>query len=65
VRDVLFGWQIQCKYYLWEFEEETWVEKPKLNPFVVKMADQRKVQPIGLIRNLKINLARCEYKFLL
>jgi hypothetical protein len=26
------------------------------------MVNQRKVQPIGLIKNLKINLARCEYK---
>jgi len=26
------------------------------------MANQRKVQPIGLIKNLKINLVRCEYK---
>jgi len=28
------------------------------------MVDQRKVQPIGLIRNLKINLVGCDYKIL-
>jgi hypothetical protein len=26
------------------------------------MADQQKVQPIGLIMNLKISLASCDYK---
>ncbi len=31
-------------------------------PFVVHMVDQRKVQPIGLLRNLKIDLVGCEYK---
>jgi len=29
------------------------------------MVDQRKVQPMGLIRNLKINLAGCVYKILI
>ncbi len=28
------------------------------------MVNQQKVQPIGLIKNLKINLARCDYKIL-
>ncbi len=30
--------------------------------FVVRMADQRKAQPLGLIRNLKINLGSYVYK---
>jgi hypothetical protein len=36
----------------------------KLQPtsFVVHMDDQRKVQPMVLIRNLKIDLASCVYK---
>jgi hypothetical protein len=29
---------------------------------MVQMANQGKVQPVGLIQNLKINLARCAYK---
>jgi hypothetical protein len=29
------------------------------------MVDQRKVQLIGLIQNLKINMARCSYKTLI
>ncbi len=33
-------------------------------PFVVIMVEQRKVQPLGLIRNLKINLGSCVYKIL-
>jgi len=28
------------------------------------MVNQQKVQPIGLIKNLKINLAGCDYKIL-
>jgi hypothetical protein len=39
------------------------LKKPKPAPFVVRMVDQRKVQPIGLIRNLKIDLVGCENKF--
>jgi hypothetical protein len=38
------------------------LRKPKPTPFLIRMANQRKVQPIGLIRNLKINLVGCEYK---
>ncbi len=30
--------------------------------FVVRMADQRKAQPLGLIRNLKINLGSYVYQ---
>jgi hypothetical protein len=33
------------------------LNKPKPTPFVVRMVDQRKVQLVGLIRNLKIDLA--------
>jgi hypothetical protein len=47
-------WRVRCKYYLREFKEDT--------QFVMRMADQRKVQPLGLIRNLKIDLANYDYK---
>jgi len=33
-------------------------------PFMVRMADQKKVQPVRLIQNLKIDLARCTLKIL-
>lgn len=32
---------------------------------MVHIANQRKVRPIGLIQNLKIDLARCSYKILI
>jgi hypothetical protein len=38
------------------------LRKPQSIPFVVWMAYQWKVQPIGLITNLKINLVTCDYK---
>jgi hypothetical protein len=38
------------------------LKKPQLVPFMVIMVDQRKVQLVGLIRNLKINSARCTFK---
>ncbi len=38
------------------------LKKPQSAPFMVRMVDQKKVQPIGLIRNLKINLAGCTFK---
>ncbi len=31
---------------------------------MVQIVDQLKVQPIGLIKNLKINLVGCDYKIL-
>jgi hypothetical protein len=41
------------------------LKKPQLTPFMVRMTNQRKVQLVGLIRNLKINLAGCTFKILL
>jgi len=38
------------------------LKKPKSTPFVIKMVNQKTVQPIGLIRNLEIDLVGCEYK---
>jgi hypothetical protein len=38
------------------------LRKLQLAMFVVRMADQRKAQPLGLIRNLKINLGSYVYK---
>jgi hypothetical protein len=43
--------------------EHLW-KKPQSMPFMVRMAYQRKVQPIRLIQNLKIDLTRCTFKIL-
>jgi len=40
------------------------LKKPQLASFVVHMANQRKVQSMGLIQNLKIDLVACVYKIL-
>ncbi len=41
------------------------LKKPQPTSFVIHMADQWKVQLMGLIQNLKINLAGCIYKILI
>jgi len=38
------------------------LKKLQLVPFMVRMADQRKVQLVRLIHNLKINLTGCTFK---
>jgi hypothetical protein len=38
------------------------LKKPQSMPFMVRMAYQRKVEPIRLIQNLKIDLTRCTFK---
>ncbi len=38
------------------------LKKPQLTPFMVLMANQRKVQLVGLIHNLKIDLTKCTFK---
>jgi hypothetical protein len=40
------------------------LKKPQLAPFMVKMTNQRKVQPIRLIQNLKIDSTWCTFKIL-
>jgi dsDNA-binding SOS-regulon protein len=38
------------------------LRKPEPTFFIVRVVDQKKVQLVELMRNLKIDLARCEYK---
>ncbi len=38
------------------------LKKPQLAAFVVRMVDQRKVQLMGLIKNLKIDFKGCVHK---
>jgi hypothetical protein len=40
------------------------LKKPSSMPFMVRMAYQRKVQPVKLIQNLKIDLMGCIFKIL-
>jgi hypothetical protein len=57
IMDILLdnGYGINIIYeHLWR---KLGLKKPQLMLFMVRMANQRKVQLIGLIRNLKIDLA--------
>jgi hypothetical protein len=38
------------------------LKKPQPTSFVICMANQHKVQPMGLIQNLKIDLSSCVYE---
>jgi hypothetical protein len=41
------------------------LKRPQSMPFMEKMANQRKIQTIGLICNLKNDLAGCTFKILI
>jgi hypothetical protein len=45
--------------HLWR---ELGLKMPMSTPFMVRIVDQRNVQPVRLIRNFKIKLARCTFK---
>jgi hypothetical protein len=62
VRDVLLDGGSNVNIIFEGLRKKVGLKRPQSGPFVVRMVDQRKVQPIGLIRNLKINLASCDYK---
>jgi hypothetical protein len=64
IRDVLLDGGSGVNIVSKSLRKKLGVRKPQLASFVVHMANQRKVQPMGLIRNLKINLASCVYKIL-
>jgi hypothetical protein len=36
-------WWLQCEHYLWEFEKELKLKTSQSTPFVVRMANQKKV----------------------
>ncbi len=62
VRDVLLDGESGVNIISKSLRKKLGLRKPKLAPFVVKMANHRKAQFIGLIRNLEIDLLGCEYK---
>jgi hypothetical protein len=62
VRDVLLDGKCSVNIILKSLRKKVGLRKPQLVPFVVRMVDQKKVQLLGLIRNLKINLGGNIYK---
>jgi hypothetical protein len=62
VRDVLLDRGSSVNIILESLRKKLGLRKPQLASFVVHMVDQQKVQPMGLIQNLKIDLACCVYK---
>jgi hypothetical protein len=65
VRDVLLDGDSSVNIIFESLRKKLELRRAQLAPFVVGMADQWKVQPIGLIRNLKINLTSYDYKILI
>jgi len=64
VKDVLLDNGYNVNIISESLRKKLGLKRPQSAPFVVRMAYQQKVQPIGLIRNLKINLASYVYKTL-
>jgi hypothetical protein len=64
VKDVLLDSGFDVNIISESLRKKLGLKRPQSAPFVVRMAYQQKVQPISLIRNLKINLASCVYKIL-
>jgi hypothetical protein len=62
IRDVLLDGGFDVNLIFESLRRKLELKRPQSAPFGVRMVDQWKVQPIGLIRNLKINLASCDYK---
>jgi hypothetical protein len=64
VKDVLLDKASSVNITLESLRKKLGLRKPQPASFVVRMVDQQKVQPMGLLRNLKIDLACCAYKIL-
>jgi hypothetical protein len=64
IRDVLLDNRSNVNIIFKSLRKKFRLKKPKPAPFVVRMVDHRKVQLVGLIKNLKIDLVGCEYKSL-
>jgi len=62
VWDVLLDGRCSVNIISKSLRKKIGLRKLQLAMFVVRMADQRKAQPLGLIRNLKINLGSYVYK---
>jgi hypothetical protein len=61
VRDVLLNNGSNVNIIFENLKKKLRLRRSQSTPFMVQMVDQWKVQPIGLIKNLKINLAGCDY----
>ncbi len=62
IKDVLLNGGSSVNIISKKLSTKLRLRKLQLAPFVVHMVDQRKVQLIWLVRNLKIDLVGCEYK---
>jgi hypothetical protein len=62
VRDVLVDGGSGMNIIFESLKKKLGLRNPKPTLFVVRMVDQRKVQRVGLIRNLKFDLVGCEFK---
>jgi len=62
VRDVLLDDTSNVNIIFKSLRKKFQLKKPKPTPFIVRMVDHRKVQLVGLIKNLKIDLVGCEYE---
>jgi hypothetical protein len=64
VRDVLLDGRCGVNIISKSLRKKVGLRNPQLAPFVVRMVDQKKAQPLGLIRKLKIYLGGYVYKTL-
>jgi len=62
VRDVLLDGGFDVNIISESLKKKLRLRRLQSISFMVQMVNQRKVRPIDLIKNLKINLAGCDYK---
>jgi hypothetical protein len=62
IRNVLLDGRFGVNIILESLRKKLELRKLQPTSFIMRMVDQWKVQPMGLIQNLKINLAGCVYK---
>jgi len=62
IMDVLLDSESGINIIFKHMQRKLGLKKLQSAPFMVRMANQRKVQLVRLIRNLKIDLARCTFK---
>jgi hypothetical protein len=65
IKDVLLDGRSDVNIISKSLRNKLGLRKPQLASFIVCMANQWKVQPMGLIQNLTIDLVGCVYKILI
>ncbi len=64
VRNVLLNGKFGVNIISKILRKKLGLRNPQLTSFVIRMVDQPKVQPMGLIQNLKMNMVGSIYKIL-